>query len=632
MENRQLIEEKANRTSKILKFSYILFCLLGLGIIAKIIKIQWFYEPDPFIYAYFAPQDRKVDEKAIRGNILTKDGEILATSVPKFQISMDCTIKKKLFEGDKASEEEWRRKAAELSKGLASIFRDKTAGEYYAEIIRNREKGVGHMDIGKPVDYDTKSKVLALPLFREGRMYGGYKVSNVESRIYPYGSLALKTIGSEEKGEGASGLEYSFEEQLRGKDGTIWMKEVDQNERVPNNDRENSRAVDGNDIKTTLDLRLQEITDEELRKALGGMENTEGGCAIVMEVETGAIRAMVNLHKDDSGRLGETFNYAVRRKGNPGSVFKAATLMALLEDKKVELEDSIPTFYGKWSYNGESLPDDDYLYKSKWPDDKITISDGFMISSNHVFRYLACENYGHKPEKFIEKLRSFKLLDNFDFDIQGLAEPTIHDPADKNIWSNTSLPSIAMGYSVNITPLHTLMFYNAIANKGKMMKPYLVEDIEKNGKVKKEFKPQVIDRQICSKAVADTITRAMLKVTEGEKGTAREPFRKAKCRVAGKTGTARIEFEDKATGKMVFKDSYDQKKHQATFVGFFPVEKPVYTVIVVIYSKPTIANVYGVKCAPVVRAIADDYYCMSTEFSEVLKKKGSVPKMDVKED
>jgi len=336
-------------------------------------------------------------------------------------------------------------------------------------------------------------------------------------------------------------------------------------------------------------------------------------------------------HKDENGMLGETYNYAVKRKGNPGSVFKAVTLMALLEDRKVELEDSIPTFYGEWSYKGVKLPDDDYLYKSKWPDDKITVSDGFMISSNHVFRYLACENYGEKPEKFIAKIKGFKLLDKIDFDLDGLVEPSIHTP-DQDLWSTTSLPSIAMGYSVNITPLHTLMFYNAIANKGRMMKPYLVEDIETDGKVKKEFKPQVIDRQICSKAVADTLTRAMLKVTEGWKGTAREPFRNAKCRVAGKTGTARVEFKDEITGRTGLEDSQGRKTHVATFVGFFPVENPVYTAIVVMYSRPTLANVYGVRCAPVVRAIADDYYCMSTEFSEVLKENGNVPKMNKKND
>lgn len=626
-----------DRTGVILSVLHFGALCLAIVLVLRIAYIQWIYKPDPELEKYLTSSVRKELTDPVRGSIMAMDGRLLASSTPMYQIYMDCTVQKKKFssEGRKGEikEKEWLDKARKLSAGLASIYMDRSAEEYYRLISRGRRDGRMYVKIGYQIDHGVLQKVKSLPLFNEGGFKGGIIIEKIDTRQYPYGSLARRTIGyvkdnNVTSGNNLIGLEGKYNYLLHGREGVQWLRRTDNHGWIVDYDSTVVRVSDGKDIRTTIDIDIQDIADKALRERIQDVEDVEGGCAIVMDVQTGAIRAMTNLKRDEEGNLREIYNYAIGTAGEPGSVFKLASLMTLVEEGKVRLEDKVPTFRGKWPYKDEKIPDDPYL--KEWGKNEISISDALKISSNNVFRYLVRENYGDRPRHFIDKLYEYKLNERFDFDIAGLAAPDIPSPgADTRIWSGTTLESVAVGYSISETPLHILMFYNGIANNGKLMKPYLVESIEKNGKVEKRLGPTVLNGSICSKATADTLTRALKKVVT--EGTGRYAFRKAACAVAGKTGTARIAFEFERNGRQIigYQDDSGRKKHQATFVGFFPADDPQYTAIVVVYSKLSKANFYGAAyAAPVLRKIVDNVYTLDPQWGNEIKTYGHVREME----
>lgn len=629
-------ERKRDRTGLILSVLHFIALCLALILIVRIAYIQWIYKPDPVLEKYLTSPLRKEITDPVRGSILAKDGRLLASSTPMYQIYMDCTVLKEKHskDGKKGEEQEkkWLRKAEELSKGLASIYGDMSAQEYYRLITKGRRENRKYVRIGKEIDHGVLQKVKALPLFNEGGYKGGIIVNKIDTRQYPYGSLARRVIGyvkdnSNSSGNNLIGLEGKYNYLLHGKEGVQWLRRTDNRGWIPDYDSTVVHVENGTDIRTTIDIDIQDIADKALREQIQDVSDVEGGCAIVMDVETGAIRAMANLKRDKDGNMREIYNYAIGTAGEPGSVFKLASLMTLIEEDKVQLEDMIPTFRGIWPYKNEKIPADPYL--RDWKSSEISVSDALKISSNNVFRYLVREHYGDNPKHFIDKLYEYKLSEKFDFDITGLATPDIPTPGkDTKVWSGTTLESVAVGYSISETPLHIVTFYNAIANKGKLMKPYLVESTERNGKTVKKIGPTVLNGSICSKATADTLTRALRKVVT--EGTGRIAFRKASCAVAGKTGTARVAFEVERNGRKViaYQDEQGRKKHQATFVGFFPAEAPKYTAIVVVYSKLSKANFYGAAyAAPVLRKIVDNVYSLETDWGQEIKCTGHVPDM-----
>ena len=630
---------KRDRTGVIL--SVLHFCALCLAVVLvlRIAWIQWIYKPDPDLEKYLTSPVRKSLTDPVRGSILAMDGRLLASSTPMYQIYMDCTVQKEAFKAKgkkgEVKEKEWLDKARRLAAGLSGIYKDKTADEYYRLITRGRREGKQYVRIGTMIDHGVLQEVKGLPLFNEGGYKGGIIVEKIDTRQYPYGSLARRVIGYVKNnnitsGNSLIGLEGKFNYLLHGKEGVQWLRRTDNRGWIVDYDSTVVNVTDGQDLRTTLNIDIQDIADKALRDRIQDVEDVEGGCAIVMDVRTGAIRAMANLKRDSEGNLREIYNYAIGTAGEPGSVFKLASLMTLVEEGKVSLEDKVPTFRGKWPYKGEKIPDDPYL--RDWKSDEISVSDALKISSNNVFRYLVKENYGDRPKHFIDKLYEYKLNERFDFDITGLAAPDIPSPgAGTDKWSGTTLESIAVGYSVSETPLHILTFYNGIANKGKLMKPYLVEAVERNGKVEKKLGPTVLNGSICSKATADTLTRGLKKVVS--EGTGRYAFRNAACQVAGKTGTARIAFEFERNGKKVigYQDGNGMKKHQATFVGFFPADDPKYSAIVVVYSKLSRANFYGASyAAPVFRKIVDNVYTLDPQWGEEIKSSGHVRDMEAK--
>ncbi len=626
---------KSSRVSRILKFIHGFFLLAAAVVIFKIIYIQLIYEPDPRYRKALIPSARKEVIDPVRGSILAKDGRLLAVSVPMYQIYMDCTVRKEEFnqKGKEGANEnrKWLDKARELSAGLAKIYKDKSADQYYRLIASGRVNNRRYEKIGFPVDHATLLKLKELPLFNESSYRGGMIVRKIDTREYPYGTLARRTIGSVRNNSDRNnliGLEGKYDYALHGTEGVEWLQKSDAHGWIRDYDSTIVKVRDGYDIRTTIDIDIQDIVDYSLKQRIMENDIIEGGCAIVMDVKTGAIRAMVNLRKDKDGIPRESYNYAIGRAGAPGSVFKLATLMTLLEDGKIKsLDEEVPTYKGIWKYQyGKTVTTFRDEYLQKWEDDHISIVDGFKISSNNVFRMLACKYYEDNPKRFTDKLSEYKFTEAFDFDLIGLASPVVVTPG-QAAWSGTALPSIAIGYTVQETPLHIVTFYNAVANRGKMMKPYLVESLEQNGVVKEKLGPSILNGSICSRATADTLIRALKTVVQ--EGTGRG-LKNASCPVAGKTGTAQMTFVTEVGGKekVVYKDSHGNRMHQATFVGFFPADAPEYTAIVVLYSKLGKKNLYGAFSIPAFKNIVDEIYALEDGmWGDRVDDRGQVPQM-----
>ena len=454
--------------------------------------------------------------------------------------------------------------------------------------------------------------------------------TEIETRQYPYGSLAGRVIGdvriNKENPEESRflGIEGQYDYILHGIEGSQWMKRTDRGS-IVDQDSAIVKVVHGQDIRTTLDINIQDIADRALRRYIAEDEAIEGGCVVVMDVKTGAVRAMVNLLKNSKGELGENFNMAIGRPGEPGSIFKAVTLATLLEDGKVTLETRIPTNHGKMS-DLHKINDDQYIkdYEKRNGTDKISVLDGFKISSNSGFRRLTIDNYQDDPQGFINRLYEYRLNDSYEFDLteKGGTKSRIQDSDSKYY-----LASAAIGYSIMETPLNMVTFYNAIANNGKMMKPYLIESYEVEGEPVRKFGPEILNGSVFSKATADTLTRALKMVTL--EGTATR-LKNARCVVAGKTGTARTVLN--ANEKPLKKDPYvsenGERKYQATFVGFFPADEPKYTAIVVVYTKLTRGSVYGgVIPAKTFKEIVDNVWSLDSTWGEVLHPRAKVPEM-----
>ena len=629
---------------------YLLLLVCSVVLIVRIICIQLFFKPDSKIYNALTPHTTKVVTYPDRGNIMDRNGKLLAMTAPTYQVYMDCTAQKSAIEsrmnarikaakGDALKEnaaraeaeqqnQAWLSKARELSAELAVVFPEKTADQHYQTIRNGREKGRKYVKIGHPVDRKTCNEIEQFPLFREGRYKSGLIMERDFVRKYPYGTLARRTIGfvrnnKSDVGNTHIGLEGKFDAVLHGRNGCEWLRVTDLG-RIRDNDSTSVAAVNGKDLRTTLDIDYQDIADKALREQLGEDEDIEGATLVLMETGTGAIRAMVNLLRDEAGdgSFSEIQNLAIGRKCEPGSVFKTVTLMSVLNDGFVKsLEETLPCTNGHvagTTINDQHIPE---FSRNHGGTRVISIIDGFKISSNYVFATLAVQNYGKvgrkdfsKTEQFIQNIYTYNLGTAFDFDLEGLLTPTVRSPRDNPAnWTDTDLGTVGFGYSTSETPLHILTFYNAIANKGKMMKPYLVESIEKDGVVVEKRGPSILNAAICTPAVADTITRALKAVTE--EGTAKR-LKNAALTVAGKTGTS---FGTFPNGQ--YSDAQGRRKYQGTFVGFFPADDPEYSVICTVYSKPTHRQFQGGGIpARAIKTVVDRLATIDPAFRNELKK------------
>ncbi len=625
----QSTKKKRDRIGMVLYIFYVLLLIVAVLVFFKLVYFQIIWKPEPKIAGALTPSIVKRTVEPVRGNIIDCNGRLLAMSYPIYDIHMDCTVMKAEYgkmknrEKGQMKEQEWLDKARLLSQGLAELVPGTNADKIFSQIKDGRARGRKYLMVAKGVDRSTMLKIKALPLYKEGANKGGMIVETRNVRKYPYGKLARRTIGfvrdnkglPEEEIKGNPGLEGRYDAILHGKDGREYLKQTDRG-RVRNYDSSYVRAVDGKDLRTTLNIDYQDVADRALRERIDSLDDLSGACLVLMEVKTGAIRAMVNLSRDPNrgNAFEEITNFAIGRRCEPGSVFKTVTLLSVMSDGIYKsLDETIPTNHG--IVKNTRMKQDVHIldWEREHKTKEISILDGFKISSNYVFGTLAVQNYASNPRQYVEKVYSYGLGDSFDFDLEGLLTPLIPDPKSKT-WSNTTLGTMGFGYATEETPLHILTFYNAIANKGRMVKPYLVEDIEKAGTIIDRRGPSVLNASICSRAIADTMTRALLSVTE--EGTARR-LKSAKCKVAGKTGTSFATFEN---GQ--YSDAAGRRQYQGTFVGYFPAEDPQYSVICAVYSKPTRTSYQGGGIpAAVIKTLVDYVYVNDPRFREKLPKK-----------
>ena len=624
--------QNRDRIHVVMFFLSILFMVLGGFILAWIIKIQATYTVDPRVIGLFRPVEQKHVDTPVRGKILATDGRPLAISAPLYDLYMDCTVRKKDYaeDGKDSLERAWKAKARELARYLSAEFKDRSADEYAGMILNGRQKGSRYLRLQRNLDLTTIQRVKTFPLFREGPYTGGIIVQEHEERIYPYDSLARRVIGYV-KEQNRIGLESSFDAVLHGTEGYEWRRVTDNKRWIRDLDSTSVKVEDGADIRTTLNIDFQDIADKALRAQINANEDIRAGICIIMEAKTGAIRAMVNLSRGATPQtvLWERENLALREVGEQGSVMKTVTLLSVVEDGYVKsLEQTIPTNNGlvpKYNQDVHILD-----YQRETGRRAISVMHGFEISSNYVFAYLAENYYGKQPQELFDHIYSYRLGEAFDFDITGLGKPVVNRPGTAG-WSGTTLGTTAYGYGISVTPLHVATFYNGIANKGRMMKPYLVESIEKDGKVVKQFVPSALNESICSAATADTVTRALRAVVNS--GTATR-LKGAKLPVCGKTGTARVVLspEERKGSRDPYQDALGQRKNQGTFVGFFPADAPKYTILVTVYSYASHKSFYGGTLpALAVREIVDKIYALDSDWRPQLRRTAHVPDMKTEE-
>ncbi|MCB0587031.1 MAG: transpeptidase family protein [Phaeodactylibacter sp.] len=541
--------------------------------------------------------------EADRGNIVAADGSLLATSIPYFDL---------FFDPHAPREEDYQKYMDTLAQCLATyVLEDYTVGGARELLQSLRKAADRHVILKRKASYAEKKFIEDFPLFRLGRFRGGFIAEKRSERKRPFGLLAQRTIGYVRDNAKPVGLEGQFDTLLGGMPGQQLMIRVDPKEDLwmPVDDLTVIEPETGSDVVTNLDIDIQDIAEQALKRAMNA-HDAEWGTAVVMEVETGAIRAMANLGRTDEGWW-ETYNYAVGAGIEPGSTFKAASVMALLEDGFVDLDDSIRIYNGRAQFYDDMM-EDASPYSARL--DTIRMREAFVISSNVGIATMVQDHYGEKtPEngdegavRFIKRLKQFNLNLPTGVEIDGEANPYIKEAySDKDHWSGTTLPWMSIGYEMKITPLQLLAFYNAIANDGEMMKPYLVSEIRRFGETTRRFRPTVIDRRIASRETVARMQELLISVVEDERGTAHK-LRSGRYSFAGKTGTAQINYRRGSRGTRV-------GGYQASFVGYFPVEKPKYSCIVVV-NRPRRGGFYGGDVAgPVFREIADNIYTAKVE-------------------
>ena len=521
--------------------------------------------------------------EADRGNIFSSDGHLLATSLPRFEIRFDSYA-----EG--LSSEFFNQNVGSLSQSLANLFGDKTASDYRYELTNARNNRERYHLLKKDISYTQLIKLKEFSIFKEGQYKGGLIVKQMNTRYYPYKELANRTIGYVRKnGAKPVGLEARFDSVLSGIPGQKLEQKISGGNWMPVNDENEIDPQNGKDIITTIDVGIQDVAENALLKTLL-KNNADHGCVIVMEVKTGAIKAIANLGRSRDSSYWEKYNYALGEAHEPGSTFKLASMMALLEDGYVKLSDTIDTEHGRKMYFNQTMKDAEDHGESR-----VTVKKCFAISSNVGVSKLVYNNYFKQPEKYLQHLRSWELDQPVGVDIPGERVPYIKNTNDK-LWSRVSLPWMSVGYELNITPIRLLTFYNAVANNGVMVKPYIIQSVKEFGNTVKEYEPLVINPKICSDATLASVKQLLEDVVlEGTAHNLLNPY--YSC--AGKTGTAQITNDG---------GGYANKVYQSSFYGYFPAENPIYSVCVIV-NAPSNGVYYGSAVAgPVFKEIADNIF------------------------
>ena len=530
-------------------------------------------------------QERRISYQAVpatRGNIYSDNESIMATSLPFYRVAWDPGV---------VDDEVFRANVDSLAYRLSHFFGDRSVQEYKRRLLNARTAKMRYIRLNsRQINFQEKKQLANWPIFRAKRNRGGAIFEKVDKRFRPFGGLAQRTIGFVNEDKHWAGLEYTFEQSLAGKPGEALF------ERVPGGvkpvfDGTEIKPLPGYDVKTTLDINLQDVAENALYKSLVD-NNAQYGCVILMEVATGEIKAVANLGKASDDTYKEDYNYAFADQGRtePGSTFKLASMMALFEARpNVTLEDVVDTGNGRM-YVGGAVKSDSHGYG------RITVQQVFEKSSNIGVAKLVDKYFSGNPTEYTDYLKKFGLDKPLGFQMAGEALPYVKDPKDRS-WSRTSLTTMSIGYELKLAPLQTLALYNAVANGGVKVQPMIVREIKQADQVLQRNEPKVLNPKICSDATLAKVKSMMEGVVLA--GTARS-IRPKDYSIAGKTGTA-----------WKFKNGQYTKTYSTSFCGYFPADKPKYSCIVVVDS-PRNGRIYGADvAAPVFREVADK--CMARD-------------------
>jgi cell division protein FtsI (penicillin-binding protein 3) len=529
-----------------------------------------------------------IDVNAERGSIYSEDMNMLSTSIPVFDVYVD-------FDADGLREKNGKRfydNLDSLSISLSALFKDASVSSYRKLLVTAYKNHERYYALKKKISFEEYQSLRNFPLVKQGRNKSGFIIDVRDNRVNPYVLLANRTIGLS-RGDTSKnvGLERSYDSLLKGQTGSRLMRymagayvPVDGAEIEPEN---------GKDIITTIDTYIQDVAENALMKMMVENNSLHGTC-IVMETQTGKIKAIANLGQRPDKEYIEDYNYGLGKKTEPGSVFKIATLLSLLEDKYVDTGSIVDCEGGQKTFYGLKVRD------SHLGTGEITVKEAFARSSNVAFAKLADEYYHNQPKRFYDHLHHLRLDTVTGIDIVGAAVPLIKKPGSK-YWTKTTLPFMAHGYEELVTPLHLLMLYNAVANNGKMMKPYLVNSIREMGIEIKSFGPQVLVEKICSDETLGKLKGCLLEVVESAHGTG-HLLKSNLYSFAGKTGTAVTAMDNRGYNK-------GSKIYQSAFIGYFPADNPRYSIAVVIQNSNESKLAYGgVVAGPVFREVADKIY------------------------
>ncbi|OCA80341.1 peptidoglycan glycosyltransferase [Chryseobacterium contaminans] len=591
--------EYDNKRKKTLRWGY-LFAVVALCVfvmfLARIVILQN-TNVQEIKDDYINKNYREATLKAARGNLFASDGSILATTVMRYDIYLDFkTMKDTIYSNNIGA----------LTDSLSKMF-GKSRGEFRQKFDEQKKKKNQYYTLVKGLDFDQYDRIRKFPIFKRGKNKGGFIVDRNYKRELATSEIGAGTIGID-NGELKSGLEGAFSKYLTGTDGKRLEQRINSSQWKPIDFWKVQEPIDGEDVYTTLDLRIQDIAHSALEKQLTHYE-AKHGTVIVMEVETGKVRALVNLRRTESGEYEDSYNYALKDNIEPGSTFKTISLLAAMDDGFIDENTTVNVGNGVWTYAKQRISDGH-------GGGTYDISDVLAKSSNVGTAKLITKFYAEKPQIFLDHLKRWKLFDKMNIELPGITKPKIVTPENKR-WNAATLASISYGYSSNINLLQLATFYNGVANGGKMLKPLFIDKIMKDGKVMYSAKPEVMVNKMASEKAIKMMTSALTKAVE--KGTGRSIFT-PNLKMAGKTGTARFEYW--LPGPM---------KYRASFAGFYPADAPKYTCYVMVSEPNTSIGFYGGPvAAPVFKEIAGKTFLKTPQNIEkemLVDKKVNLNKM-----
>lgn len=596
-----MVADDKKMTYRIYLVAFTIF-VMAILITVKLTNIQW-VEGD---YYRKLAKDRTVKNFTIpanRGNVYSSDGSLLATSIPNYNIRFDAVA---------PNDKDFNKYLKPLADSLSGMF-GKPSDEYYSKFRKARANKNRYLLVARDLCYTEYMRIKSFPLFNLGAYKGGIITDQRTVREHPIGKIAERTIGYERvdhKGENLEvGIEGAFAQYLNGKDGRRMMQKIAKNQWKPISDVNEVEPVDGYDIVSTIDVYIQDIAHHALLKQLEYYE-ADHGCVVVMETKTGYVKAISNLGRAEDGSYYETINYAVAESQEPGSTFKLAGLIALLEDKKVDTSKVYDSHGGVIKIYNRKVED-----SKKGGYGKISLARGFELSSNTVMVQAVYESYKDNPQEFVDHINRMGLNNRLGVSIKGEGRPMIPQPQDKH-WSGLSLPWMGFGYGLHMTPLQTLAFYNAVANDGEMVKPLFVQEIKKWDKTIKKFNKEVINPKICSDETLAQVHAILENVVK--KGTGSKLY-SPNFSMAGKTGTAQVNY---GKGK-------DGMYYSSSFAGYFPADDPQYSCIVVIHKPSVNKGYYGADVSgPVFKRIAQKIFTDVPSTNQIKKLDAKIKKQE----